>query len=107
MQEPPTTNSYFVFFNDQSVAAAAAQCSLFPEGSVDSFNVMAAPGPEEVRAVQIVSNLSGDRVCLPCKASMIGMMPVLLPDECQGCPFIRQRWLVSKSFLMVCRCAYR
>ncbi len=42
-------NSYFVFFNDQSVAAAAAQCSLFPEGAVDAFRVMAAPGPEEVQ----------------------------------------------------------
>ncbi len=48
LQEPPITNSYFVFFNDQSVAAAAAQCSLFPEGATDAFRVMAAPGPEEV-----------------------------------------------------------
>lgn len=49
VQGPSVTNSYFVFFNDQSVAAAAAQCSLFPENSTDAFRVMAAPGPEEVR----------------------------------------------------------
>ncbi len=42
------TNSYFVFFKTQKAAAAAAQCSIFPEGALDSFQVVGAPGPEEV-----------------------------------------------------------
>ena len=42
------TNSYFVFFKTQKAAAAAAQCSLFPEGAQDNFKVVEAPGPEEV-----------------------------------------------------------
>lgn len=48
MQEPPVTNSYFVFFKTQKAAAAAAQCSIFPEGAQDAFKVVGAPGPEEV-----------------------------------------------------------
>ena len=47
-QEPPGTNAYFVFFTSQTAAAAAAQCSIFPEGAADAFKVCAAPGPEEV-----------------------------------------------------------
>jgi hypothetical protein len=46
-QEPPVTNSYFVLFNSQTAAAAAAQCCIFPEGAADAFRVMSAPGPEE------------------------------------------------------------
>lgn len=42
------TNSYFVFFKTQKAAAAAAQCSIFPEGALDAFQVVGAPGPEEV-----------------------------------------------------------
>lgn len=42
------TNSYFVFFKTQKAAAAAAQCSIFPEGAQDNFKVVGAPGPEEV-----------------------------------------------------------
>ena len=42
------TNSYFVFFKTQRAAAAAAQCSIFPEGAQDAFQVFGAPGPEEV-----------------------------------------------------------
>lgn len=42
------TNSYFVLFNSQTAAAAAAQCCIFPEGAADAFRVMSAPGPEEV-----------------------------------------------------------
>ena len=42
------TNSYFVFFKTQKAAAAAAQCSIFPEGAQDAFKVVGAPGPEEV-----------------------------------------------------------
>ena len=42
------TNSYFVFFKTQRAAAAAAQCSIFPEGAQDAFQVYGAPGPEEV-----------------------------------------------------------
>ena len=42
------TNSYFVFFKTQKAAAAAAQCSIFPEGAQDAFQVVGAPGPEEV-----------------------------------------------------------
>lgn len=49
LQEPPVTNSYFVFFKTQRAAAAAAQCSIFPEGAQDAFQVFGAPGPEEVR----------------------------------------------------------
>ena len=45
------TNSYFVFFKTQRAAAAAAQCSIFPEGAQDAFQVFGAPGPEEVRPV--------------------------------------------------------
>ena len=45
------TNSYFVFFKTQRAAAAAAQCSIFPEGAQDAFQVFGAPGPEEVRAL--------------------------------------------------------
>ncbi len=45
------TNSYFVLFNSQTAAAAAAQCCIFPEGAADAFRVMPAPGPEEVRLV--------------------------------------------------------
>ena len=42
------TNSYFVFFKTQKAAAAAAQCSIFPEGALDAFQVVGAPGPEAV-----------------------------------------------------------
>lgn len=45
------TNSYFVIFNSQSAAAAAAQCCIFPEGAADAFRVMPAPGPEEARVL--------------------------------------------------------
>lgn len=45
------TNSYFVLFNSQTAAAAAAQCCIFPEGAADAFRVMPAPGPEEVRCL--------------------------------------------------------
>ena len=48
VQKPPVTNAYFVFFKTQKAAAAAAQCSIFPEGAQDSFKVVGAPGPEEV-----------------------------------------------------------
>ncbi|BDA42899.1 probable CSC1-like protein ERD4 at C-terminar half [Coccomyxa sp. Obi] len=48
LKEPPVTNSYFVLFNSQTAAAAAAQCCIFPEGAADAFRVMPAPGPEEV-----------------------------------------------------------
>ncbi|CAK0787362.1 hypothetical protein CVIRNUC_010582 [Coccomyxa viridis] len=48
LAEPPVTNSYFVFFKTQRAAAAAAQCSIFPEGAQDAFQVFGAPGPEEV-----------------------------------------------------------
>lgn len=58
MQEPPITNSYFVFFKTQKAAAAAAQCSIFPEGAQDAFKVIGAPGPEEVRRTLYIQHLS-------------------------------------------------
>ena len=52
------TNSYFVFFKTQRAAAAAAQCSIFPEGAQDAFQVFGAPGPEEVSLLPLYLALS-------------------------------------------------
>ena len=62
LQEPPVTNSYFVFFKTQKAAAAAAQCSIFPEGALDSFQVVGAPGPEEVTT--LLSSDVSDAGCI-------------------------------------------
>lgn len=61
VQAPVETTSYFVFFNSQAVAAAAAQCSIFPEGAADAFRVCAAPGPEEVHLPPLLKAL-----CVSC-----------------------------------------
>ena len=53
LANPPTT-SYFVFFNSQKDAAIAAQTNLHAEDG-HSFRVIEAPGPEEVKALLIVT----------------------------------------------------
>ena len=64
------TNSYFVFFKTQRAAAAAAQCSIFPEGAQDAFQVFGAPGPEEVRLL-----LSWQAQSLQDDEQLVAMMP--------------------------------
>jgi len=70
-----------VFFNTQAAAAAAAQCSIFPEGAEDAFRVVGAPGPEEVSSLAMCWARSGFSVHACYYAWLQGTANALIPKE--------------------------